>query len=109
MVVWRAGWGRKYAYLVLPAVLMPLATTHALERFGILCYDAAKPQKESRCQRTVYTNSHVGAKTGSRPFILRLLLMLPHSKQIVPSRYHGVVPVSLGLRLFKPSLRFLAP
>ena len=23
MVVWGAGWGRKYAYLVLPTVLMP--------------------------------------------------------------------------------------
>jgi hypothetical protein len=39
----------------------------ALERFGILCYDVAKPKKDSRCQGTVFTNSLVGTKTGGRP------------------------------------------
>jgi len=39
----------------------------ALERLGILCYDVAKPKKDSRCQGTVFTNSHVGTKTGGRP------------------------------------------
>ena len=39
----------------------------ALERFGILCYDVAKPMKECGCQETVFTNSLVGTKTGGRP------------------------------------------
>jgi hypothetical protein len=39
----------------------------ALERLGILCYDVAKPMKECGCQETVFTNSHIGTKTGGRP------------------------------------------
>ena len=36
---------------------------------GLLCYDVAKPKKDSRCQGTVFTNSHVGTKTGGRPLV----------------------------------------
>ena len=39
----------------------------ALERLGTLCYHVAKPKKECGCQRTVFTNSLVGTKTGGRP------------------------------------------
>ena len=41
----------------------------ALERFGIMCYDAAKPKKERLCRRTDFTNSPTGTKTGGRPSV----------------------------------------
>jgi hypothetical protein len=49
----------------------------ALERLGTLCYHVAKPKKECGCQRTVFTNSLVGAKTGGRPHLAQLLFAMP--------------------------------
>ena len=58
----------------------------ALERLGTLCYHVAKPKKECGCQRTVFTNSLVGTKTGGRPIAGVVRGQLPYLEEHIAQK-----------------------